>query len=91
MGQERGTGTNCPRGQLSQWGNILRLRFVCGCNRRWELAGLNAAVLRQQMGHSSSAMTALYTGKIPLEQIRTAFSNGSKIVVLENMENAAAA
>ncbi|HEX2711312.1 MAG TPA: tyrosine-type recombinase/integrase, partial [Candidatus Acidoferrales bacterium] len=31
-----------------------------GCNRRWELAGINPAVLRQQMGHSSSAMTELY-------------------------------
>src|SRR5260370_13741443 len=63
--------------------------FRRGCNRRWELAGMNPAVLRQQMGHSSSAMTARYTGEIPLEQIRTGFSfqNGNKIDVLENMEH----
>lgn len=41
-----------------------------GCNRRWELAGMNPAVLRQMMGHSSSTMTALYTGEIPLELLR---------------------
>lgn len=44
--------------------------FRHGCNRRWELAGMNPAVLRQMMGHSSSAMTARYTGEIPLEQVR---------------------
>jgi integrase len=67
--------------------------FRRGCNRRWELNGMNPAVLRQQMGHSSSAMTARYTGEIPLEQIRTGFSMkfGNKIDVLENMENEAAA
>jgi integrase len=67
--------------------------FRHGCNRRWELAGMNPAVLRQQMGHSSAAMTARYTGEIPVEQIRAAFSvrNGNKIVVLENMENEAVA
>ena len=32
--------------------------FRHGCNRRWELAGLNPAVLRQQMGHSSARMMA---------------------------------
>lgn len=64
-----------------------------GCNRRWELAGVNPAVLRQQMGHSSSAMTALYTGEIPLEQVQAEFSSrfGNRIDVLENMENEAAA
>jgi integrase len=63
--------------------------FRHGCNRRWELAGVNHAVLRQQMGHSSHEMTVRYTGEIPLEQVRAAFSvqNGRKIVVLENMEN----
>ncbi|MGD0909137.1 MAG: site-specific integrase [Candidatus Acidiferrales bacterium] len=63
--------------------------FRHGCNRRWELAGVNPAVLRQQMGHSTAAMTARYTGEIPIEQIRAAFSirNGNKIAVLENMEN----
>lgn len=67
--------------------------FRRGCNRRWELAGLNPAVLRQQMGHSSSAMTARYTGEVPFEQIRTEFSPrfGIKIDVLENMENEVAA
>ncbi|MHB8527453.1 MAG: tyrosine-type recombinase/integrase [Candidatus Acidiferrales bacterium] len=39
--------------------------FRHGCNRRW-----NPAVLRQQMGHSSFAMTARYTGEIPIEQVR---------------------
>jgi integrase len=60
--------------------------FRHGCNRRWELAGMNPAVLRQQMGHSTAAMTARYTGEIPIEEIRAAFStnNGPQIVVLEN-------
>jgi len=39
------------------------------CNRRWELAGVNPAVIRQQMGHSSHHMTALYSGEIPLDQV----------------------
>jgi hypothetical protein len=45
------------------------------------------------MGHSSAAMTALYTGEIPLEQVRNEFSSkfGDKIVVLESMENESAA
>lgn len=62
--------------------------FRHGCNRRWELAGMNPAVLRQQMGHSTAAMTARYTGEIPIEQVRAAFSinNGPTIVVLENGE-----
>jgi integrase-like protein len=46
--------------------------FRHGCNRRWELAGLNPAVIRQFMGHSSSAMTARYTGEIQLEAVRAA-------------------
>jgi len=46
--------------------------FRHGCNRRWELAGVNPAVLRQQMGHSSHEMTAGYTGEIPIEQVRKA-------------------
>jgi integrase len=49
--------------------------FRHGCNRRWELSGMNPAVLRQQMGHSSAAMTARYTGEIPLELVRAAFSS----------------
>lgn len=64
--------------------------FRHGCNRRWELAGLNPAVHRQQMGHSSAAMTARYTGEIPLQQVRQAFS-GLKTRQLENMENEVAA
>jgi hypothetical protein len=45
------------------------------------------------MGHSSAAMTARYTGEIPLEQVQAAFSSkfGNEIVVLENMENEAVA
>ena len=45
---------------------------------------IKPAVIRQQMGHASAAMTALYTGEIPLEQIRTEFSMkfGNKIDVL---------
>jgi len=70
--------------------------FRRGCNRRWELAGVNPAVIRQQMGHTSAAMTALYTGEIPLDQVRAEFSKtfGSKIELLEKtekMENEAAA
>jgi integrase len=66
--------------------------FRRGCNRRWELSGVNPAALRQMMGHSSSAMTARYSGVIPAEEIRSAFSrqNGPRIVVLEKrrkMEN----
>ncbi|MGC2332161.1 MAG: site-specific integrase [Candidatus Acidiferrales bacterium] len=61
--------------------------FRHGCNRRWELAAVNPAVVRQHMGHSSAAMTARYTGEIPLEQVRAALSqnrseNGNRIVVL---------
>ena len=57
---------------------------------------MNPAVLRQQMGHSSAAMTALYTGKIPLDQVRAEFSLKfvNKMDVLENtehLENEAAA
>jgi integrase len=60
-----------------------------GCNRRWELAGVNPAVIRQQMGHASAAITALYTGEIPLEQIRTEFSMkfGNKIDCFGNHGN----
>lgn len=67
--------------------------FRRGCNRRWELAGINPAVIRQQMGHTSARMTTLYGGEIPLDQIRAAFSAklGSKFDVMENMENEVAA
>ena len=67
--------------------------FRRGCNRRWELAGIVPAVIRQQMGHTGAAMTRLYSGEIPMEQVQAAFSSkiGNQIVVLENMENEAAA
>jgi integrase len=54
--------------------------FRHGCNRRWELSGMNPAVLRQQIGHSSAVMAARYTVEIPLEQVRAAFSS----IELEN-------
>jgi integrase len=71
--------------------------FRHGCNRRWELAGLNPAILRQQMGHSSETMTARYTGEIPIALVKEAFAKsfssnfGNEIVVLEKMENEVAA
>ena len=49
--------------------------FRRGCNRRWDLAGLNPAIHRQMMGHSSAAMTRLYTGEIPLEDVIKSCSN----------------
>jgi integrase len=60
--------------------------FRRGCNRRWELAGVNPAATRQMMGHSSSAMTARYSGRLPIEAIQADFSrrNGPQIVVSEN-------
>ena len=61
--------------------------FRHGCNRRWELAGLNPAVHRQQMGHSSAAM---HSGEIPLQQVKQAFSR-LKTPLWENMENEVAA
>lgn len=51
--------------------------FRRGCNRRWELTGLNPAVIRQQMGHTSQRMTTLYSGEIPLAQVAEAFSKRS--------------
>ena len=67
--------------------------FRRGCNRRWELAGINPAVIRQQMGHTSAAMTRLYTGEIPIEHVEAEFSAkfGNRIDVLETVENEAAA
>jgi hypothetical protein len=62
------------------------------------LSGSNPAVLRQQMAHSSEKMTALYTGQIPLDEIKAVFSkaqvsakSGNKIEVLENVKNERAA
>jgi integrase len=43
--------------------------FRRGCNRRWELARISSAVIRQQMGHATADMTAHYTGEIPIEQV----------------------
>jgi integrase len=67
--------------------------FRHGCNRRWELAGIKPAVIRQQMGHSSESMTVRYTGEISVEEVRASYSipNGAQIAVLENMENEAVA
>jgi integrase len=67
--------------------------FRRGCNRRWELAGIKPAVIRQQMATLSSAMTDRYTEEIPLDDVRTEFSMkfGKKIVVLGKIENGAAA
>jgi integrase len=62
--------------------------FRRGCNRRWELAGIVPAVIRQQMGHTSAAMTRLYSGRIPMEQVEAAFSkkNRGAVAQLEKME-----
>ena len=67
--------------------------FRRGCNRRWELAGIVPAVIRQQMGHTTAAMTSLYSGEIPIEQVKAEFSmkNRLGVVQLEKMENEAAA
>lgn len=69
-----------------QFGRAGLHAFRAGRNRRWELAGLAPAVIRQQMGHTSAAMTARYTGEIPLDQIKAEFFSkfGNKIDVLEN-------
>jgi integrase len=60
--------------------------FRRGCNRRWELAGVQPAVIRQQMSHTSAAMTARYTGQIPMAQVEVAFpdANDPRIIVMEN-------
>jgi integrase len=43
--------------------------FRRGRNRRWELARIFSAVIRQQMGHATADMTAHYTDEIPIEQV----------------------
>ena len=56
--------------------------FRRGCNRRWELARVSSAVIRQQMGHATADMTALYTGEIPVEQVTKHFQlepNGAAV------------
>jgi integrase len=58
-----------------------------GCNRRWETSGVSPAIIRQQMGHSDARMTTLYTGEIPLRDVREAFSrvqDKAKNPLLEN-------
>jgi len=50
-----------------------RHAFRYGCNRRWKLAGMNPALLRQQMGHNSAVMTQDHR-RNSLEQVRAAFS-----------------
>jgi len=44
-----------------------------GCNRRWETSGVSPAIIRQQMGHSDARVNTLYTGKMPLRDVRGAF------------------
>ncbi|HEV7514554.1 MAG TPA: hypothetical protein VGO27_22865 [Candidatus Acidoferrum sp.] len=57
------------------------------------MAGIVPAVIRQQMGHTTAAMTSLYSGEIPIEQVKAEFSmkNRLGVVQLEKMENEAAA
>jgi integrase len=77
------------RGVVSRSGQAGMHAFRRGCNRRWELAGINPG---GQMGHTSAAMTRLYTGEIPIEHLDVEFSSkiSNRIVVSENMENEAA-
>ena len=52
-----------------------------------ETNGVSPAVIRQQMGHSDARMTTLYTGEIPLKDVREAFSrvqDKAKNPLLEN-------
>jgi len=53
--------------------------------------GLTPPSFASRWGMASAAMTALYTGEIPLEHVQAEFSSkiGNQIVVLENMENEA--
>ena len=53
--------------------------FRRGCNRRWELAGMNPAVQRQQMGHSSAAMTYHCTGEILERYWRDSAGSGPRV------------
>jgi hypothetical protein len=57
------------------------------------LAGIAPAAIRQQMGHTRAAMTILYSGERPMEQVQAAFSSkiGNQILILESMESEAAA
>ena len=53
--------------------------------------GLDSPYRYNPLHNDLDAYALAYTGEIPIEQVRAAFSNGPKIVVLENMENVAAA
>jgi len=56
--------------------------FRRGYNRRWDVAGISRTILQQQMGHGSdNRMTDLYSGQIPLEQVRMAL----KLPVVTNV------
>lgn len=48
--------------------------FRAGCNRRWELAKIAPAVIRQMMGHTTATMTERYTGEIPLDAVKAELS-----------------
>ncbi|GAC1625919.1 MAG: hypothetical protein NVS9B13_21790 [Candidatus Acidiferrum sp.] len=52
--------------------------FRRGCNRRWELAGIVPAIVRQQMGHTTAVMTRLYSGEIPIDQVQAEFSTKNR-------------
>jgi integrase len=54
--------------------------FRRGCNRRWELARVSGAVIRQHIGHATADMTTLYTGEIPVEQFLKQFQLGKRRV-----------
>jgi hypothetical protein len=43
------------------------------------------------MGHTTAAMTRLYSGRIPDEQVQAAFPKMGSVAQLENMENEVAA
>jgi integrase len=60
--------------------------FRRGCNRRWELAGMNPAIQRQMMGHSDAEMTYHYTGEISQAEVPKSISK-----LLETMETDKAA
>jgi hypothetical protein len=57
--------------------------------RRGEFAAASLQTESYLERTTSAAMTALYTGEVPLEDVQAEFSSkfGNKIVVLENMEN----
>lgn len=56
--------------------------FRRGYNRRWDLAGVSRTILRQQMGHADEKMTDLYSGEIPLEQVRAVLANAPNMTQL---------